>query len=62
MTRLPYSWQYLSPLDDAVRSAVQGKQSTEQALRQVAATWESLLEQHGREIQNRTHFGPLGPR
>ncbi|MFH1265731.1 MAG: extracellular solute-binding protein [Planctomycetota bacterium] len=58
--RLPGRRKYLAALDEAVRRAVEGQQSPEQALRQAAASWREITEQLGPESQRKAYWNSLG--
>jgi multiple sugar transport system substrate-binding protein len=60
MLRIPSQDRYLQVLDEAVRQAVAGKLSAEEALQQVARRWTQLTDQLGRDNQLAAYQASLG--
>ncbi|MBN2580845.1 MAG: extracellular solute-binding protein [Pirellulales bacterium] len=58
--RLPGREEYLSALDEAVRSAVLDKASPEAALKKTAAQWRKITEKRGKEAQLKAYLHSLG--
>ncbi len=57
--RIPGGSEYLSALDRAVRQAVTGALSPEDALREAAAAWDEITEKHGKDGQQRAYLHNL---
>lgn len=58
--RIPGREAYLAALDEAVRRAVSREQTAAEALQQVAARWEEITDELGREKQGQAYRKSLG--
>lgn len=58
--RIPEAENYMAALDEAVRSAAEGKLKPAAALKQAAAAWDSLTEKIGRDKQRTAYLHSLG--
>jgi multiple sugar transport system substrate-binding protein len=58
--RIPGRAEYLAALDDAVRNAVEGKQSPAEALQTAAQQWRKINERLGPEKQSAAYLHSLG--
>jgi len=58
--RIPGQAQYLAALDAAVRSAVQGEKTPEEALASASAEWQKITDERGRDRQKAIYRQCLG--
>ena len=58
--RIPGRAQYLAALDDAVASAMSGKQTPAEALRQTASRWRETTKRLGQEAQKSAYVHSMG--
>lgn len=58
--RLPGRADYLAALDTAVQKAVRGEKTSADALREAAARWREITNQHGLDAQRSAYWQSLG--
>jgi ABC-type glycerol-3-phosphate transport system substrate-binding protein len=58
--RIPGREEYLTALDEAVRSAVRGEASPADALQKAAEQWRRITEKRGKEAQRKAYLHSLG--
>jgi hypothetical protein len=58
--RIPGVDQYMTALDEAVRSVINSESTPEEALQKAAQHWEQITDVHGREAQREAYLEHLG--
>ncbi|MGE0757900.1 MAG: ABC transporter substrate-binding protein [Pirellulaceae bacterium] len=58
--RIPGRWRYLQALDEAVRTCIRSDTEPRTALAEVAAAWNQITEELGRDAQRKAYVASIG--